>query len=327
MKILVTGGAGYIGSHACKALALAGHEPVVFDNLSSGHRKLVRWGDFIHGDILDTSALTTAMRAHAVDGVIHFAALADVGESVREPEGYYNGNVAGSLSVLQAMRLAGVDMIVVSGSYSVHGQPDGAPIREDLPFQPQNPYARTKVAMEWMLSDFAQAYGLRGAVLRYANAAGADADGECGELHDPETHLIPRLLMAAAGRIPALRIFGDDYPTEDGSCVRDYVHVTDLADAHVKALDRLAAGDASLALNLGSGTGYSVKSILSEANNVLGKPVPHAFGPRRPGDPAWLVADPAKAERILDWRPRRSDLPTILSTAAAWHARAGFGGG
>lgn len=327
MKILVTGGAGYIGSHACKALAGAGHDPVVFDNLSSGHRKLARWGDFVHGDIRDTASLARVMRVHAVAGVIHFAALADVGESVREPDRYYSTNVAGSLSVLEAMRLAGVENIVVSGSYSVHGQPEGVPIHENLPFEPQNPYARTKVVMEWMFGDFARGLGLRRIALRYANAAGADPDGECGELHEPENHLIPRVIMAAQGRIPALQIFGNDYPTEDGTCVRDYIHVTDLADAHVRALELLAAGNAPPALNLGTGAGYSVKAILSEAEKVLGQPIPHDFRPRRPGDPSWLVADPSRAGEILGWRPRYSDLSAIISTAAAWHGRAGFGRG
>ena len=326
MKILVTGGAGYIGSHTCKALALAGHEPVVYDNLSSGHRKLVRWGDFVHGDIRDTAALAGAMRAHAVEGVIHFAALADVGQSVRDPESYYSVNVAGSLSVLRAMRQAGVRSIVVSGSYSVHGQPDGIPIREDLPLLPQNPYARTKVVMEQMLADFGQAYGLRSAVLRYANAAGDDADGDCGELHNPENHLIPRLLMAADGRIPALRIFGNDYSTEDGTCVRDYIHVTDLAEAHVSALDHLAVHQDPLVLNLGAGVGYSVKAVITQAETVLGRKIPHEWASRRPGDPAWLVADPAKAKAVLGWQARHSSLANILATAAAWHARAGFGG-
>lgn len=321
MKVLVTGGAGYIGSHTCKALAQAGHEPVVYDNLCTGHRELARWGGFAYGDILDTPHLAQIMKRQGIEGVIHFAALSTVGESVAEPGRYYLNNVAGTLSILEAMRLADVERIVVSSTCAVYGVPAVVPIEESTPRAPINPYGVTKATMEAMLRDFYHAHGIRSAALRYFNAAGADADGETGEWHDPETHLIPRVLMAASGAIPALEIFGKDYPTPDGTCIRDYIHVADLADAHVRALALLGECSEALTLNLGTGTGYSVQQILDAAADVLGKPVPYRFGPRRPGDPPLLVAKADGAREALGWVPRHSDLRHILATAAAWHER------
>ena len=282
MKVLVTGGAGYIGSHTCKALAQVGHTPVVFDNLSTGHRELVRWGEFIYGDILDTSFLAQTMKAYRIEGVIHFAALSTVGESMMEPGRYYRNNVVGTLSILEAMRLADVERIVVSSTCAVYGVPSVVPIEESTPRAPINPYGVTTATMEAMLGDFHQAYGLRSAALRYFNAAGADAAGETGEWHTPETHLIPRVLMAAAKTIPALEIFGKDYPTPDGTCIRDYIHVADLADAHVRALARLGEHNEALVLNLGTGTGYSVQQILDAATDVIGQQIPYRFVPAPP---------------------------------------------
>ncbi|CAK7055139.1 MAG: UDP-glucose 4-epimerase [Desulfovibrio sp.] len=316
--VLVTGGAGYIGSHTCKALALAGYNPIAYDNLWTGHRELVRWGDFVHGDILDTARLAETMRKYAIQGVIHFAARSDVGESVTKPEEYYHTNISGTLSLLNAMRAQNVRFIVVSSSCAVYGTPKTVPIAEDCPRHPVNPYGFTKLAMERMLDEFETPFGITSAALRYFNAAGADAEGETGEWHDPETHLIPRVFMAANSLAPELHIFGDDYDTSDGTCVRDYIHVADLATAHVKALAHLEKGGESIKLNLGTGRGYSVKELVATAETILGRAVPHSIHGRRAGDAPTLVADASKAKEVLGWQAEQSGLEHILRTAAAF---------
>ena len=319
MNILVTGGAGYIGSHTCKALALAGHRPLAYDNLSTGHRQLVRWGDLVRGDVLDTALLETTLRSHRIQGVIHFAALSQVGESVADPASYYRNNIAGTQSILDAMRGHGITDIVVSSTCAVYGLPATVPISEDCPKNPVSPYGVTKALMESMLADFGRAYGLRGIALRYFNAAGCDPEGDTGELHEPETHLIPRVIMAARGDLPALQVFGNDYPTPDGTCIRDYIHVSDLADAHVKALSLCRHSAGLLPLNLGAGQGFSVMEIISAAQKVLNCPVPLEWRGRREGDPPTLVADAARAAQALGWTPRLSSLDTIIATAVAWY--------
>lgn len=319
MNVLVPGGAGYIGSHTCKYLARAGHTPIVYDNLATGYKKLVRWGPFVHGDILDTNLLIQTMREYKIDGVIFFAALSQVGESVTHPAKYYRNNITGTQSMLDAMRICGVRDIVVSSTCAVYGLPNAVPISESCPKNPVSPYGVTKNLMEAMLEDYGRAYGLRSVPLRYFNAAGCDPDGETGELHDPESHLIPRVIMAARKRIPTLQIFGNDYPTKDGTCIRDYIHVCDLADAHVRALELCRRVTGSLPLNLGTGQGFSVAEIVSAAERILQCPVPHEWHTRREGDPPQLVADAAKARQTLGWIPEMSDLDSIISTAAAWH--------
>ncbi len=320
MKILVTGGAGYIGSHTCKHLVRHGHEVVVYDNLSTGFRELARWGSFEHGDILDPVRLRDCLRRYRPDGVIHFAALSQVGTSVREPGLYYRANVGGTLNLLEAMRREETPLLVMSGTASVYGQPERMPIPESCPTVPGNPYGASKLFMERMLADFETACGLRWISLRYFNAAGADPEGECGEMHTPETHLIPRAFMAAVGAIPRLKLFGDDYPTPDGTCIRDYVHVLDLASAHRLALDYLARGGAGRIFNLGVGTGFSVRQILDAAQKACGRSVPRIAAPRRPGDPAELVADATLAKRELGWTPVHSGLEEIMATAWRWFA-------
>ncbi|MBD5137545.1 MAG: UDP-glucose 4-epimerase GalE [Lachnospiraceae bacterium] len=314
MKICVTGGAGYIGSHTCKALAAAGHTVVVYDNLSTGHRHFVRWGDFVHGDIRDTARLRACLKKYRPDGIIHFAASAYVGESVQDPGKYFHNNVAGTLSILDAMRDEGVDDIVVSGTCAVYGQPESVPIAETCPPRPINPYGASKLFMERMLADFAVAHGLRWMSLRYFNAAGSSPDGEIGELHFPETHLIPRVMFAALGRIPAIDVYGTDYPTPDGTCIRDYIHVDDLARAHILAMEYLLGGGASMALNLGTEQGSSVREIINGVAEISGKAVPWQDRERRDGDPACLVADAAKARKILRWHAERP-LATMLEDA------------
>ena len=320
-SILVTGGAGYVGSHACKALAAAGYRPVVYDSLSRGHRGAVKWGPLIEGDLHERDRLTEAMRAHRIEAVMHFAAFAYVGESVSRPELYYRNNVVGTLSLLDAMREAGVDRIVFSSTCAVYGTPETVPIRETTAKAPLNPYGDTKLAIERALHWYGAAHGLRYAALRYFNAAGADPDDEIGENHDPETHLIPLVLRAALGRGETLRIFGTDYPTRDGTAIRDYIHVTDLADAHVRALRRLAQGGDSIELNLGTGSGHSVREVVAAVERVTGRPAPYREAPRRSGDPPELVADATLACQRLGWSPRYSDLDTIVRTALAWETR------
>ncbi len=322
-SILVTGGAGYVGSHACKALAAAGYRPVVYDNLSRGHRQAVRWGPFVEGDLHDGTRLATALSSHGVTAVMHFAAFAYVGESVADPETYYANNLGGTLALLGAMRKTGVETIVFSSTCAVYGVPDTLPIGETTAKAPLNPYGETKLAIERALHWYAGAYGTRYAALRYFNAAGADPQGEIGEDHEPETHLIPLILRAALGSGDPIQIYGTDYPTRDGTAIRDYIHVSDLADAHVRALGHLAAGGDSAALNLGTGRGYSVREVIAAVERIGGRKVPQREAARRQGDPPELVADPALALSRLGWQPRHSDLDTIIATALAWETRAG----
>jgi UDP-arabinose 4-epimerase len=314
-SVLVAGGAGFIGSHACKALAAAGLRPVAFDNLSTGHADAVRWGPLVEGDCRDADAVARALADHGASAVIHFAASCYVGESVQDPAKYYDNNVGGVLGLLEGCRRAGVARVVFSSSCATYGIPQALPIRETTPQQPINPYGRTKLIGEQILRDFA-AYGLRHVALRYFNAAGADPEGELRERHDPETHLVPLALMAAAGTGPALTILGDDYPTPDGTCIRDYIHVADLSRAHVMAVSYLIDGGESVALNLGSGQGQSVRQVVEAVGRITGQAVPFSIGPRRPGDPPELVADPARAEATLGFRTQLSDIDTIIRDAA-----------
>jgi UDP-arabinose 4-epimerase len=320
-SVLVTGGAGYVGSHSCKALAAAGLVPITYDNLGRGHREAVRWGPFELGDIRDRERLDAVLRHHRPAAILHCAAIAYVGESVADPASYYDNNVTGSLVLLDAARAAAIDCVVFSSSCTVYGMPPAMPVSEDMPYAPISPYGRTKMIVEGMLRDYEVAYGMRSIVLRYFNASGADPDGEIGEDHDPEPHLIPRALMAATGGLPHLDIFGTDYPTPDGTAVRDYIHVTDLADAHVRALRELLAGGASDTLNLGTGIGYSVRSIVATVERITGRTVPVRMGPRRPGDPAALWALPGRARTRLGCDLSHSNLDTIIETAWAWHRR------
>ncbi len=319
--VLVTGGAGYIGSHACKALAEAGYVPVTFDNLVYGHRSAVRWGPFVHGDILDRAALDAALRAWRPVAVMHFAAFAYVGESVSDPGKYYRNNVAGSLNVLEAMRDAGVGQFVFSSTCATYGVPQSAPINESHPQVPINPYGASKLMIERMLRDFDTAHGLRSISLRYFNAAGADPDGETGEDHEPETHLIPLVLEAATGKRPDITVFGNDHPTPDGTCIRDYIHVTDLAQAHLLALEALERGAVTTAYNLGNGTGYSVQELIDCAREVTQKPIRVRIGPRRAGDPPELVGDASRIRAELGWKARYPGLPAMVETAWRWHQR------
>lgn len=317
--ILVTGGAGYIGSHTCKALHAAGHTPVVFDNLSNGHRDAVRWGPFEEGDITDRARLGEILAAHKPDAVIHFAGLIEVGHSVADPASFWHNNVLGSWTLLDAMRGANVGNIVFSSTAAVYGSPETVPIPEDAATRPVNPYGNTKLAVETMLRDYNASDGLSFAALRYFNAAGADPDGELGERHDPETHLVPLVLQAALGLREQINVFGIDYPTPDGTAVRDYVHVSDLAAAHVAAVERLVAGGDPLIANLGTGNGYSVREIIETCRRVTGEPIPHQDSPRRAGDPPQLVAAVARAGEALGWIPQHSALETIVATAWDWH--------
>jgi UDP-glucose 4-epimerase len=315
MKVLVTGGAGYVGSHAVRELRRNGHDVLVYDNLSTGHRQLVEALELVVGDIGDRSQLKSALRG--VDAVMHFAAHAYVGESVQNPRKYFDNNVGAALCLLNATIDAGIRHLVFSSTCAVYGNPTRIPIPEDTPREPVNPYGVTKLLFERALEAYDHAYGLRFVALRYFNAAGADPSGEIGELHDPETHLIPLALAAAAGMRPAIEIYGEDYPTADGTCIRDYIHMNDLAEAHVRALEYLAEGGESIALNLGTGRGYSVKEVLAEVETVTGRALNRRTGPRRPGDPPVLVADPSRAQRTLNWRAQRS-LNEIVSSAWNW---------
>jgi UDP-arabinose 4-epimerase len=314
-RIVVTGGAGFIGSHTCKLLARLGYEPITYDNLSTGHRDAVRYGPFEQGDILDQDRLNAVLNHWRPEAVIHFAASAYVGESVASPDKYYRNNVVGLLSLLDAMRRAGLDKVVFSSSCAVYGVPDKLPISETSSTRPLSPYGETKLIGERILRDYGAAYGMRHVALRYFNAAGADSDGELGERHDPETHLIPRALMAATGLIDHLEVFGDDYDTPDGTCIRDYVHVDDLADGHVRALRYLADGNASLQVNLGTGTGTSIKEVFAAIERVTNRKVPVKFVARRPGDPAALYADAVLVRKVLDFTASRSDIDNIIRTA------------
>jgi UDP-glucose-4-epimerase GalE len=316
-RVLVTGGAGYIGSHTCKVLAAAGYQPVVFDNMAAGHREAVRFGELVEGDIADTAAVRAVIRRHGIQAVMHFAAFLDVGESVRDPARYYRNNVGGALSVLEAMAAESVSLLVFSSTCATYGEPIETPIAEAHPQRPVNSYGETKLTIERALPHFERAYGLHSMSLRYFNAAGADPDGELGEDHSPEIHLIPRALEAASGG-PGLQVFGDDYPTPDGTCLRDYVHVTDLADAHVKALEALAETGRSGAYNLGTGRPHSVREVIGAVERVTGSRVPWTLAPRRSGDPAVLYAAPQKAQSELHWKPSYPDLEVIVRTAWEW---------
>ncbi|MFF0921002.1 UDP-glucose 4-epimerase GalE [Rhizobium leguminosarum] len=313
--ILVTGGAGFIGSHICKALSRAGMMPVTYDNLSTGHADSVRWGPLIRAELADAAALRRTLAEFSPDCVIHCGANAYVGESIDMPRKYYRNNVVGSLTLLEACLDQEIDRIVFSSSCATYGVPTSLPIREESPQHPVNPYGRTKLIFEMALEDFAAAYGIRFAALRYFNAAGADPDGELAERHQPETHLIPRALLAAAGRLERLDIFGTDYATEDGTCVRDYIHVSDLAQAHLAAVNHLLADGGSLSVNLGSGRGTSVREILEAIHRASGREVPVRYRSRRAGDPPILFANTARAKAELGFAPAFSDIDTIIRTA------------
>ncbi len=309
--ILVTGGAGFIGSHTCKALSQAGFEPVVFDNLSMGHRHNVRWGPLVVGDVSDTGVLWQVFRRFPIEGVLHFAASAYVGESVSNPLKYYRNNLVSTLSLLEVLTACGTPPLVFSSSCATYGIPETIPVQVTHGQSPVNPYGRSKLAGEQMILDAGRAHGLRSAILRYFNAAGADPEGELREEHDPETHLIPLAIDAALGKGPPLQVFGSDYPTPDGSCIRDFIHVTDLAGAHVRALRELMGGGAGFIRNLGTGTGYSVKEIIRAVGSATGLEVPHTYCPRREGDPPALIADAGTESAQF----RYSSLDTIVETA------------
>ncbi len=314
----MTGGAGYIGSHAAKALKQAGYRVVVYDSLVAGHRAAVKFGELVEGDINDVDGLRLALRRHEIGSVMHFAAFLDVGESVAQPVKYYRNNVGGAVSVIQAMIAESLAYFVFSSTCATYGEPVETPIVETHPQRPINSYGESKLAVERALPHFERAHGIRSVVLRYFNAAGADPDGEIGEDHSPEIHIIPRAIEATTGG-RGLQVFGDDYPTPDGTCLRDYVHVSDLADAHVRALDAIVDTGKSAIYNLGTGRPHSVKEVITAVGRVCGRPVPWTLAPRRPGDPAILYASPQKAQTELRWKPRLSDLETIVSTAWAWH--------
>ena len=320
-SVLVTGGAGYIGSHTVKELLRKGWPVVVFDNLSSGRREFAAGAELVVGDLRDRAVLQNVLSGRPFAAVLHFASLIQVGESYADPRKYYEHNLTTSLNLLGAAIDAGVRAFIFSSTAAVYGVPETVPILEEHPLRPFNPYGQTKAVVEAMLRDYDRAYGLRYVSLRYFNASGADPDGALGECHDPETHLIPNALLAALGRRPALDVFGTDFPTPDGTAVRDYIHVSDLAAAHVLALDYLLSGGASQAVNLGTSRGYSVREVLARAEAVTGRAVPSVDRPRREGDVPILLASSAKAEKILGWTRRFSDLDTILATAWAWHRK------
>jgi len=321
LTVLVTGGAGFIGSHTAKALAEAGHRPVVFDNLSSGSRGAVRWGDLVEADVRDTEALRLAMDRHKIEGVIHFAGLIEVGRSVQRPDLFYDQNVGGTGALLAAMKDREVPRLVFSSSAAVYGtQTTGAAtLVETAPKAPSSPYGETKLIGEWMIAAHARAFGLSAIALRYFNAAGADASGTLGEAHQPETHLIPLAIEANFAQAPALKIFGDDFETPDGSCLRDYIHVSDLARAHVSALETPMGWGEFQALNVGTGQGHSVFEVVAAIDRACGRPTPRETVGRRPGDPASLVADAGRVRECLNWEPADSSLDNIVETALTWH--------
>jgi UDP-glucose-4-epimerase GalE len=320
MRILVTGGAGYIGSHAVRHFLAQGHDVWVYDNLSYGHRAAVPAGRLIVGDLSETQRLDHALLEHRIEAVVHFAAFAYVGESVQHPGLYYQNNLVNTLNLLEVLRRQGIGRIVFSSTCAIYGIPEKVPITEEESPKPINPYGQTKLAVEHALADYNRAYGLAYAALRYFNASGASADGALGEDHDPETHLIPLVFQAIMGQRPALTIHGTDYPTPDGTCIRDYIHVEDLASAHLLALEALAPGK-QLQYNLGTGRGYSVREVIQLAEEITGRKVPYTEGPRRPGDPPMLVAASDKVQRELGWKPRYVELRPILETAWDWHRR------
>ena len=318
MNILVVGGAGYIGSHACRHLIDAGHTVSVYDNLSRGHREAVPEGLLIEGEVADRGKLVRVIRERQIEAVMHFAAFALVNESVNDPSLYYRNNVIAALELLEAMRQTGVTKFVFSSTTATYGEPAVVPIPETTPQHPINPYGFTKLVIEQALADYAAAYGLGYAALRYFNAAGARPDGTIGEDHDPESHLIPIVLQVALGQRDKITIFGEDYATADGTCVRDYIHVDDLADAHLRALDAIRPGE-GLRLNLGTGRGTSVREIVEACRTVTGHPIPETMGERRAGDPPKLIADARKATEVLGWKPRYTEPVEIIETAWRWH--------
>lgn len=323
--VLVTGGAGYIGAHACKALAREGLVPVTYDSLVTGWRAAVRYGPFEYGDLADRARLDAVMSRWRPVAVMHFAALSLVGEAMADPGRYWRGNVLSSLNLLESMAAAGVRRLVFSSTCATYGDQDGVTLDEDTPQRPINAYGASKRAIEDMIRDFGAAQGLEAVIFRYFNVAGADPDGEIGECHRPETHLVPLLLDAVTGRRPALTLHGTDYPTPDGTAIRDYVHVTDLAEAHVAGLARLRAGGGGRVYCLGTGSGFSVREVVAAAARVTNRPVPVVEGPRRPGDAARLVCGSRRAAAELGWVPRRSDMATMIADAWRWHSGPGYG--
>jgi UDP-arabinose 4-epimerase len=320
--VLVTGGAGYVGSHVCKALNRAGFLPVTLDNLATGHAWAVKWGPLEVGDVRDGGRVEAVLRAHRATAVLHFAALSLVGASAKQPFDYYDVNVNGALSLALAMKQCGLRRLVFSSTCAVYGMPERMPIAEDAPTLPVNVYGRTKLAAENLFSDLARAGEIDVAMLRYFNAAGADGDGEIGEAHDPESHLIPLAIRAALGESGPLALFGTDYPTPDGTCLRDYIHVEDLAEAHIKALRLLETKSGAHAFNLGTGIGVSVREVLGAVGKLAGKTVPVVESPRREGDAPRLYASPAKAERELGWRAAATDIESMVGSAINWHRKA-----
>lgn len=317
-KILVVGGAGYIGSHMVKMLLARGYDVVTLDNLSAGYRDAMLGGEFVHGDIANTVLLENLFTQHEIDGVMHFASFIQVGESVEKPGKYYRNNVSNTLNLLDAMVRNGINAFIFSSTAAIFGEPEYTPINEKHPKLPINPYGRTKLMVEEALADYEQAYGLRSVCLRYFNAAGADPDGELGERHDPETHLIPLILQAASGRREAIKVFGHDYDTPDGTCIRDYIHINDLCDAHILGLERLWRGEGSGAFNLGNGQGFSVQEVIEAVRRVSRSDFKVIHDQRRAGDPARLVADSRKAREVLGWSPQYDDLDTIIQHAWNW---------
>ena len=324
MAILVCGGAGYIGSHINKRLNKEGYDTVVFDNLVYGHREAVKWGEFIKGDLANLTDIETVFQKHPIDAVFHFAAYAYVGESVEDPEKYYYNNVANTLNLLKVMRKYGCNRVIFSSTCATYGEPDHVPITEDMPQNPINPYGMTKLTVERIFRDYQKAYGLQFAVLRYFNAAGADPEGELGESHDPETHIIPLVLDAASGKREDIKGFGTDYDTPDGSCIRDYIHVSDLADAHLLALHYLEEGNPGDFFNLGNSIGTSVLEVVESVRQVTGKEFTVTLAGRRLGDPAKLVGSSEKARRVLGWKPQYGDIDTIVRHAWNWHQHAEY---
>ena len=322
--VLVTGGAGYIGAHACKALGRAGFVPVAFDNFTTGWREAVKFGPIVEGDLMNPADIAAAFAQYRPVAVMHFAALSLVGESMKDPAKYWRVNVNGALNLMEAAVSAGCLNFVFSSTCATYGDQDGVVLTEDTPQRPINSYGASKRAIEEMLANFGAAFGLQHVIFRYFNVAGADPDGEVGEQHRPETHLIPLMLDAVDGRRPALTVFGTDYPTPDGTCLRDYVHVCDLVDAHVLGLNWLLDGRGSTAFNLGSGTGFSVREVIAAAGAVTNRPVPVTYGARRAGDAAALVSGSDRARTVLGWQPQRSSMDTMIRDAHDWGKRPGF---
>ena len=323
-NILVTGGAGYIGAHACKALRRAGHTPVTFDNLSTGWAEAVKFGPFVQGDLMDRAAVDAAFEAHAPEAVMHFAALSQVGDSMNDPARYWRENVMGALNLMEAAVTHDCKQFVFSSTCATYGDQDGVILDEDSPQMPINAYGASKRAIEEMLANFEARFGLRHVIFRYFNVAGADPDGEVGEQHVPETHLIPLMLDAIEGKRPALTIYGTDYDTPDGTCIRDYVHVSDLVDAHVLGFDWLAAGKQSAVFCLGTGDGFSVREVVAHSASVTNRDVPHVEGPRRAGDAVRLVCGSSRAKELLGWQPERSNMSDMIADAWRWHQSPGY---